>query len=103
MVATDLDRDGRIDVLSASRADDKIAWYRNGGGGNTWTEQAITTTADSARGVAVADIDGDGDPDVLSASNYDDRVAWYANDGNGGGWAPTTISTADDETRSVWT
>ena len=30
---TDLDDDGYADVLSASAWDDKIAWYRNVGGG----------------------------------------------------------------------
>jgi hypothetical protein len=32
--ATDLDGDGDADVLSASRLDNKIAWYENKGGGN---------------------------------------------------------------------
>ena len=27
--ATDLDKDGDIDVLSSSESDDKIAWYEN--------------------------------------------------------------------------
>ena len=29
----DLDGDGDLDVLSASEADDKVAWYENLGGG----------------------------------------------------------------------
>ncbi len=33
-LSIDLDEDGDIDVLSASRYDDKIAWYENLGGGN---------------------------------------------------------------------
>jgi hypothetical protein len=32
--AADFDRDGKVDVLSASRYDDKIVWYKNGG---SWT------------------------------------------------------------------
>ncbi len=99
----DVDSDGRMDVLSASYFDDKIAWYRNGGGSPpTWTPYTITTSADGAVSVHAADIDSDGRLDVLSAGNQDDKIVWYK---NGGGspptWAPYTISTATDGARSV--
>ncbi|MDG1491258.1 MAG: VCBS repeat-containing protein, partial [Planctomycetota bacterium] len=42
--ATDLDGDGDADVLSASRFDDKIAWYENQGGGVFGAQQVITTS-----------------------------------------------------------
>ncbi|THB77238.1 MAG: VCBS repeat-containing protein [Desulfobacteraceae bacterium] len=77
--AGDIDRDGDLDVLSASPNDNKIAWYENDGSGGTWTETTITTGADRAWSVAVGDIDGDGDLDVLSASWNDDRIALYRN------------------------
>jgi hypothetical protein len=77
--ATDLDGDGDADVLSASRDDDKIAWYENDGGGVFGNQQVITTAADWARSVYATDLDGDGDADVLSASWYDDKIAWYEN------------------------
>ena len=66
--AADLDGDGDLDVLSASRTDDKIAWYENDGSQN-FTEHTISTAADGARSVFAADMDGDGDMDVLSASS----------------------------------
>jgi hypothetical protein len=96
--AVDLDNDGRVDVLSASYLDDKIAWYKNGGGSPvTWTAHTITTSADFAFSVCAADLDGDGRLDVLSASGGDDKIAWYK---NGGGdpvlWTPYTITTAAD-------
>ncbi len=47
--ATDVDRDGDIDVLSASGSDDKIAWYEN-----------TTRRCDDCP----ADFDGDGDVDA---------------------------------------
>ena len=37
----------------------------------TFTESAISTSANSAWSVYAADVDGDGDMDVLSASRYD--------------------------------
>jgi hypothetical protein len=80
--AVDLDQDpaGDVDLLSASREDDKIAWYENTGGFPPgWVERVISTAADGARSVFAADLDGDGDRDVLSASANDDTIAWYEN------------------------
>ncbi|MDP6090175.1 MAG: hypothetical protein QF563_08210, partial [Candidatus Marinimicrobia bacterium] len=49
----------------------------------TFTEHAISTSADGARSVYAIDMDGDGDIDVLSANTHDDdKIAWYENDGN---------------------
>ena len=80
--SADIDGDGDMDVLSASRGDDKIAWYENTDGlGSFGSEQIITTDADHARSVYAADIDGDGNMDVLSASRGDDKIAWYKNMG----------------------
>jgi Big-like domain-containing protein/VCBS repeat protein/FG-GAP repeat protein len=83
MVAVaDVNGDGRMDVLSASYNDDKIAWYENDGSSPpVWTERAISTTADGALSVAAADLDGDGDLDVISTSQLDGDVDWYENNG----------------------
>ena len=85
--AIDLNGDSRIDVLSASRNDDTIAWYENlGGTPPTFAEHTITTAADGANWVTAADIDGDFDIDVVSSSEFDDGVRWYE---NSGGLSPT--------------
>ncbi len=63
--AVDVDGDGDMDLLSASAADDKIAWYENDGNEN-FTPHTITTGADFAGSVYAIDVDGDGDMDVLS-------------------------------------
>lgn len=75
----DLDNDGDPDVLSASRDDDKIAWYENIEEGRFGPQQVITQFAMGARSVHAADIDGDGDQDILTASQDDHLVAWYEN------------------------
>jgi histidinol-phosphate/aromatic aminotransferase/cobyric acid decarboxylase-like protein len=42
--AADVDGDGDMDVLSASRYDDKVAWYENNGS-ESFTEHVISTSA----------------------------------------------------------
>jgi FG-GAP-like repeat len=103
--AADVDRDGDIDVLSASWWDDKIAWYENTDGGGTFgPQQIISTNAEGAHAVLAADLDGDGDLDALSASAVDDKIAWYENtDGAGTFGLKPSISTAADRVYSIYT
>ena len=49
----------------------------------SFTEHAISTSADNATDVYATDMDGDGDMDVLSVNVIDDKVAWHENDGSG--------------------
>ncbi len=102
--ATDVNGDGDTDVLSASRFDDKIAWYEsNGGSPPIFTEHVISTTADGAVSVFAMDVDGDGDTDVLSASRNDNKIAWYESDGGSPpSFTERVISTAAIEAQSVF-
>ena len=91
----DLDTDGDLDVLSASREDNVIAWYENLDRGLFGERTVISASAQGARSVYAADLDNDGDPDVLSASQDDDRVSWYEN--------LSLIGTVlDNETPETW-
>ena len=73
----DFDRDGDMDVLSASLDAPKIAWYENVDGEGTFgDQQVITTEAFGAMSLHPADLDGDGDVDVLSRIS-DGDIVWY--------------------------
>jgi len=98
--SADVDGDGDMDVLSASLADDTIAWYENNGS-QVFTEHFISTTADGASSVYTIDVDGDGDMDVLSTSFYEHHVTWYENNGSQVFTERTIITTADSA-RSVF-
>ena len=77
----DIDGDGDLDILSASRVDHKISWYENDGNQN-FTEHVLTTNALHAHGVLAADINSDGMMDILSASRHSDNILWFENLGN---------------------
>ena len=95
--AIDMDGDGDIDVLSASRlavplvgAESPeeswgIAWYEQTDELHEVTQKPIFiphkvwATSMGATSVHAADVDGDGDVDVLSATHGDDTIAWHEN------------------------
>lgn len=83
-VPADLNGDGKMDVLSASSGDSKIAWYRNRDGRGVFGNQVtISTTPSGARAASAHDFDADGDLDVLSSSYSGGRIVWFENEGDG--------------------
>lgn len=109
--AADLDGDGDLDVLSASRevwpSPDKIAWYENTDGmGAFGPQQIITTQAVRPTSIYTADVDGDSDMDVLSASSECDwnrfrfqcegeGIAWYENTDGAGSFGEQQFITTE--------
>jgi hypothetical protein len=88
---SDLDGDGDLDLLSASRNDNKIAWYENTDGlGSFGVQQIISNTALYAFSVHAADIDNDGDQDLFTARG-DDYISWYENTNGQGDFASEQI------------
>jgi len=99
----DMDGDGDLDIVSASRIDSTIAWYENDGAADpSWSAADIATSAATAVEVFVADMDGDGDLDIVSASQGDDTIAWYENDGAADpSWSAADIATNADLVRDI--
>jgi hypothetical protein len=95
IIATDIDDDGDLDILSVSFDDDEIVWYENG---NAWNETVITTSADGVADIEVADIDGDGDLDIVATSYFDSKVSWYE---KGNSWNETIIPTITEASKSI--
>jgi FG-GAP-like repeat/Putative metal-binding motif len=93
--AADLDGDGDLDVLSASLADDKVAWYPNGTIHRRTRypgEEPLSGAPAGLRVVRAVDVDADGDLDVVSAS--DGSLSWHENLGPGGtSWVVNPVAT----------
>lgn len=112
--AADMDQDGDMDVISASRDDGKIAWYPNLGGnfGDMTTNQNIIVIASvHPQAMHVADLDNDGDVDVLYGSWRDEinqigahKIIWMENlDGNGSAWESHILSSEVIGCKSLYT
>lgn len=85
--AADLDNDGDLDVVSASKHDGKIAWYENLDGVGSFGTQHVVTSGNARSSVDTADVDGDGDLDLLSDGD------WFVNlDGRGAFGLPQRIA-----------
>jgi len=86
VIAADVDGDGDLDAIIASRADNKVTWVENTDGQGTFgTQQLITNNALAVESVFFADINGDGIKDVIcdSSNNGVGNPSWFENDGDG--------------------
>jgi len=80
--ATDLDLDGKTDILAASSGLNEITWWKNEGGiPITWTRQVIGSNFPQAKSVHTGDFNGDSLPDVVGASLTGNKILWWENDG----------------------
>ena len=98
VAGADLDGDGDVDVVSASRASSPglpaLAWHENDGGEDpAFTMHAIFSAPDNGQETSdfnqllIADLDRDGDPDIIGIEVHFlsfvrvDELVWYENEG----------------------
>jgi hypothetical protein len=90
VVATDMNKDGKIDLIGLGSQNPELIWYEN----PYWTPHVITRDAPRMVNVDAADLDGDGIPElalayefstnpnnmgkiaILTANNKDPRELW---------------------------
>lgn len=92
VIAADIDGDGDLDILSTSKADNKVALFRNIDGLGTFApEQLLRNSVDGAESLTVADFDLDGDLDVAATARDLATIYWFTNlDGMGGSFFTST-------------
>ncbi len=100
--AADLDNDGDMDVLSAYRFDNIIAWNENLGNGVFGAQQILSNIAVLAEAVYASDIDGDGDSDVLYAARQNQKIGWVENLGGGVFGLEQIILNSDSGTYDIY-
>lgn len=77
--SADLDGDNDIDVLSASKSDNTIAWYENIDGMGTFSPEKIIDIGLN-NDIIAGDIDGDGDNDVIAVTEISNTgLIWFEN------------------------
>ena len=94
VAAGDVDGDGDVD-MALSTSSGVLQWADNGGGGATFTLQAVDTGVGNAVELALLDVDGDGDLDIAGASLDLGDVTWWENTaGDGSAWTEVTVDAA---------
>ena len=82
ILAIDLDKDDKMDIVSTAAALNTISWWKNEtGDGTSWIEQTIDNNFNYTQSVSAGDIDLDGNSDIVAAALYANQIAWYSNDG----------------------
>jgi hypothetical protein len=103
IVATDVNGDGKVDLILANGSDDSLSVLTNNGSGN-FTLSGTYTVGTLPYMVIAADIYGDGKMDLISGNQQSQNLSVLTNNGSGGfategtytvGGYPSLITTAD--------
>lgn len=76
----DMDKDGNMDVITASFSDNTISWYENLDGSGTFSSESIITNGiSSMEDVQLHDVNGDGSADIVLKNLANDFIVWLEN------------------------
>jgi len=101
VAATDINGDGKPDIITANSYNNTVGVLLNNGNGTFPTPATMYPNGGTSAymgglaktGIAVADLDGDGHPDVLMANSGSNTVSVLKGSSTGTLQAPTTYST----------
>lgn len=84
LAVVDLDRDGDLDVVSASDLPGEVTWYENIGSPTLgpWPGQPVAGFPSGVVDIAIADIDNDAEIDIVTALDAGE-IRWYKTDSGG--------------------
>jgi len=103
VVAADVNRDGKVDLISANASAATLSVLTNNGSGG-FALASSPGVGNSPNSVVAADVNGDGKVDLVSANYYGNTLSVLTNNGNGGfitagtysvGQYPRQVTTAD--------
>lgn len=80
---SDLDRDGKADIVTCAEQTGKISWSKNLGNNQFNMAEIIADFSTGASCIFSADLDKDGDNDILVTSIWANRLSWFENNGAG--------------------
>ncbi|WP_428233128.1 FG-GAP-like repeat-containing protein [Flavobacterium sp.] len=98
---SDLDGDGKLDLVAANYVDGSVSVLRNTATSGTITASSFATKVDFITGsgsysVAIGDLDGDGKPDLAVANLYDFTVSLLRNTTTSGTITTSSFATKVD-------
>lgn len=98
---SDIDNDGKGDILATSWDENSVYWYRNLGN-QVWEKKLISNQCGEAHELFVKDMDGDGYDDVLVAAVTNNEILLFRNPGPGStAWPRQQVSNSCGGSRSV--
>jgi hypothetical protein len=80
MRVSDMDGDGRLDVVASAGSKSGINWWENPKvSGADWTRHYVIGSDGEVESVYAADLDGDGDMDLIGSIRRRDGLTWWEN------------------------
>ena len=82
MLASDLNGDGKPDLVSVNEGDNSLTVFTNNGAG-VFGSNATLVVGSEVQSATIADVNGDGKPDLISADFSPQTLTVYTNTGTG--------------------